>query len=110
MFPVYVSPGAAKVALALLTTLLMMPLPVMGQASNSNGSVPQEPSRLGTRAIGPAGLDLELRALVPRGSGGRADLVVSDGGVLRSGDQIQVRMTVARDAYVYLVAKGGFGL
>ena len=54
-------------------------------------------------------LGMVVHAIVERGDGKPTELPVADGGVLRSGDRLQVRVRAPRDGYVYVVAYGSSG-
>ena len=53
-----------------------------------------------------AKVSVELVARPGSASGAAQDFVVRDGGVLRSGDGVQLRLQSEADAYVYIVAYG----
>ena len=52
---------------------------------------------------------MEVHAIVDRKDGKPAELRVDDGGVLRSGDRLQVRVRAPRDGYIYVIAYGSSG-
>ena len=52
---------------------------------------------------------IEVHAIVERGDGKPSELRVVDGGVLRSGDRLQVRVRAPQDGYVYVIAYGSSG-
>ncbi|HEX9583353.1 MAG TPA: trypsin-like peptidase domain-containing protein [Gammaproteobacteria bacterium] len=57
----------------------------------------------------PAGLRMEVTARISRDGGEMQEIPVSDDSVLRTGDGLQFRLRVARDAYVYVIAYGSSG-
>jgi|GEM_PF-5752376 len=54
-------------------------------------------------------LQFDVLAQVVRSDGSRTVLTVADGGVLRTGDEVQFRVRTSVDAYVYIVAYGSSG-
>ncbi|RKZ38064.1 MAG: hypothetical protein DRQ37_00215 [Gammaproteobacteria bacterium] len=54
-------------------------------------------------------LEMQVFAQVTRASGEKVEITVEDGGVLRSGDGVQVRVRTTQDAYVYVIALGSSG-
>jgi hypothetical protein len=55
---------------------------------------------------GASGLSMEVLARVRLGSGESTPIRVTDEGTLRTGDGLQIRLKVQRDAYVYVIAYG----
>ncbi len=61
------------------------------------------------QAPGAPTLEVEVIAQVLRDGDERVEMVIDDGGVLRSGDGLQLRLRASADAYVYVVAYGASG-
>ena len=57
----------------------------------------------------PFGLKLDVLAKVQRTNGEVSTLELADGGVLRTGDAVQIRVRTETDAYVYVLAYGSSG-
>jgi hypothetical protein len=53
-----------------------------------------------------AKVDMELVARTASGTGSAEDFLVRDGGVLRTGDGLQLRLASEVKAYVYIIAYG----
>jgi hypothetical protein len=84
---------------ALLLSALIVPLAYLLAAI---GIVPGD----AWAAIDPAKVTVELVARPGTASGPAQDFTVRDGGVLRSGDGVQLRLESDVDAYVYVIAYG----
>ena len=57
----------------------------------------------------PSGLEMRVLVQITRADGEPAEITLQPGGVLRTGDGVQVRVRTTTDAYVYVIAYGSSG-
>ncbi len=86
-------PGRVPFALVLVLAILVVALPGNGRAAIDLM----------------AKVNVELVARPAAASGADQDFTVRDGGVLRSGDGVQLRLRADADAYIYVIAYGSSG-